>query len=142
MEYLVTPVRRAAEDLQDWTAVTGPEESPETLDMGLEYLELLDLLDPLDPKVRKENPGTSQTEEDTRASQESQESQVLLVDKVLMVPLVFLVQEGLMGTLVSLVLPVPQGLWGAAATDTKEREETRAMWVFQDPVVLLATGRS
>lgn len=46
MEYLVTRVRRAAEDLQDWTAATGPEESPGTLDTGSEYLDPLGLLDP------------------------------------------------------------------------------------------------
>lgn len=59
-----------------------------------------------------------------------------------MVHLVFLVLEALMGTLVFLVLLVPPGPWGAAVTGTKESEETRAMWVLQDPVVLPATGRS
>lgn len=58
-----------------------------------------------------------------------------------MVHLVVLVPEGLMDTPVHPVLPASRGKWEAAVTDTEEKEETRATWVFPDPVVLPATGR-
>lgn len=140
MEYLVTPVRRAAEDPQDWTAVTGPEGSPEIPGSGSGRLDSPDLLGRRGRGVRRESLSTSRTTA-SRVYQVSQEPTVHLVSEVLMVQLVSLVQEDLMDTPAPLVLLVPRGRWAAAVTDTKEREETRATWVFPDPVVLPATGR-
>lgn len=40
----VTPARRAAEDHQDWTVVTGPEENPERPASGQEDPDCLDSL--------------------------------------------------------------------------------------------------
>lgn len=139
MEYQVTLVWREAEDHQGWTVVTGPEESPETPASGSEPLDPPDLLGLLGQKVRKENHDTSQITA-SRVCQVYQDRAVNLVSEVLTVHPVLLVQEALMDSLARLVPPVPQGQWGAAVTDIKAREETRATWVFPDPVVLPATG--
>lgn len=63
---------------------------------------------------------------------------VHLVSLVQRVHLVILVPEVLMALLADLVLLVPLVQWEAAVTGIKEREETRAMRVFLDPVVLPA----
>lgn len=140
MEYLVTLARMVAEDHQDWTDATGPEENPDRPASGPEDLDSLDLLGLLGRRVRKESPDTSQMAA-SRVYQVYKEKSVDPVSEVLMVHLVFLVREGLRDSLAPLVLPVPQGQWGAVVTDMKERKETRATWVFPDPVVLPATGR-
>lgn len=140
MEFPVTRVRTAAEDHRDWTGATGPEGNPERPGTGPEDPDYLDLLGRLGRRVRKENLATSQIPA-SRVYRVYKERTVNLASEVLMVPVVFLVPGVLKDSPVRLVLPVPRGRWGAVVTDTKERKETRATWVFQDPVVLPATGR-
>lgn len=108
MEYLVTRVRRGAEDHQDWTVATGPEGNLETPAMGLEYQDSLDLMGPSGRRVRKENLSSSQMMV-SRVCQEHQERPVNLESEVLMVRLVWSVQEAQKDTLAHLVLLVPRG---------------------------------
>lgn len=137
---MVTPASPVPEDHREWTAVTGPEGNPETPATGSDRPDLLDFPGRLGRRVRKENLATSQTTT-SGFCQDYQELTEHLVSEVLMVHLVVSVPEGLTDTPVNPVLPEPQGQWEAAVTDIKEKEETRATWVFPDPVVLPATGR-
>lgn len=109
MEYLVIQVRRAAEDHQAWTAVTGPEGNPEPRASGQEGRASLDPLDRSGRRVRRESPGTSPTATASRVCQVYQEPTVNLVSEAPMVHLVSLVQEALKGTPARPVLPVLQG---------------------------------
>lgn len=109
MVYLVTRVRRAAEDHRAWTAVMGPEGNLELQASGPERRASLDPLDQLGQRVRKENLDLSLMATASRVYQVYQELMVNLVSEVLMVRLVSQVPEALKVTLVHLVLLDLQG---------------------------------